>query len=332
MRYANKSNAAQAANPSSRLNIWMVAQKMGFTANARLSRPLEIRCGTKGSVSLDLTSDEWFDHEAEQGGDAIALVMRELGLARTREGYADAFRWLEDAGLHAPNREPAEDRARRHAQAAARKRREEAATRAKAWVIFKDAKPLTGSDPASLYLAGRAIDGPYPEALRCASLWNAEVKRNMAALVAAVTSLETPHALCAVQRIFLEDGRKADVPTPKKALGAIGGAGVVLGPIVDAMVVAEGVETALSAARAFGLPAVATLGAGNMRALIAPPRVQRVVIAADRDQRGAGERAARDLCERLAARGVDASIVLPPEPHKDFNDAAQALAKGGARG
>jgi phage/plasmid primase-like uncharacterized protein len=69
-----------------------------------------------------------------------------------------------------------------------------------------------------------------------------------------------------------------------------------------------------------------------MRALIAPPRVQRVVIAADRDQRGAGERAARDLCERLAARGVDASIVLPPEPHKDFNDAAQALAKGGARG
>lgn len=313
-------------------DIWGVAEALGFEKNARLSNGNEIRSGRHGSMVFDLFKNVWHDKEAEKGGDAVALVMRELGLAKTKEGYTDAFRWLEDAGFRAPDPERAAERARRNAEAAERKRLEEAATRAKAFAIFDQAKPLNGADPASRYLAARAIQGPRPDALRCALIWNAEARRNMAALVAAVTMLETPDAVRAVQRIFIEDGRKADVPTPKKAFGPIGGAGVILGDIRDAMVVAEGVETALSASRMIGVPAVATLGAGNMRALIVPPRVRRVVIAADRDPKGVGERAARDLGERLAACGVDASIVFPPEPFKDFNDCAQAHARGGARG
>lgn len=315
-----------------RADIWAVAEALGFEKNARLSKGDEVRSGRHGSIAFDKAKGEWFDHEAEQGGDAVALVMRELGFARTKSGYAEAFAWLVNAGFRAPDPERAAERARRDAEAAERKRLKEAATRAKAFAIFNRAQPLNGADPASRYLAARAIQGPHADSLRCAVTWNAEARRNMSALVAAVTMLETPDAVRAVQRIFIEDGRKADVPTPKKTLGPISGAGVILGDIRDAMVVAEGLETALSASRMIGLPAVASLGAGNMRALIVPPRVRRVVIAADRDPKGVGEVAARDLGERLAARGVDVSIALPPEPHKDFNDVAQAQAKGGARG
>lgn len=315
-----------------RADIWAVAEALGFEKNARLSKGDEIRSRRHGSIAFDQAKGQWYDHEADQGGDAVALVMRELGFPQTKEGYAEAFRWLEDAGFRAPDPERAAERARRAAEAAERKRIEEAALRAKAWAIFDQGTPLNGADPASRYLAARAIAGPYHDALRCGVTWNAEARRKMPALVAALTMLETPDAVRAVQRIYVEDGLKADVLTPKKALGPIGGAGVILGDIRDAMVVAEGVETALSASRMIGLPAVATLGAGNMRVLIVPTRVRRVVIAADRDAKGVGERAARDLGERLAACGVDASIAFPPEPFKDFNDAAQAQAKGGARG
>jgi hypothetical protein len=197
---------------------------------------------------------------------------------------------------------------------------------------MQNSAPLSGHCPASAYLISRAIEPPYPDALRFAVTWNSEARRRLPALVAAVTMVETPDAVRAVQRIYLQNGRKADVPTPKKALGPIAGAGVVLGDVRDAMVIAEGVETALSASRLIGFPAVATLGAANMRGLVVPTRVRRVVIAADRDEKAVGERAARDLGERLAARGVDARIAFPPEGFKDFNDAAQARAAGGGCG
>jgi hypothetical protein len=304
------------------------AEASGFPLNRRLSTKREARFGTNGSLTIDREASIFYSHEGREGGGGLDFLIW-LGIARTR---AEAAEILEDGGHIDPDPERAAERERRAAELAERKRIEEAALSAKAWAIFDQAKPLTGADPASCYLAARAIAGPYYASLRCGLIWNAEARRNMAALVAAVTLLETPDAVRGVQRIFIENGRKADVPTPKKAYGKIGGAGVILGPIGDAVVVGEGIETALSASRMIGLPAVATLGAGNMRELIVPAHIRRVVIAGDRDPKGVGERAARDLGERLAARGVDASIALPPEPFKDFNDCAQAQAKGGARG
>jgi putative DNA primase/helicase len=136
-----------------------------------------------------------------------------------------------------------------------------------------------------------------------------------------------------VQRTWLaEPGRKAALATPKAALGAIGGCGVVLGEIADAVVIAEGLESALSASVALGLPAVAALGCANLRRLAIPDRVRRVVIAPDRDASGAGERAARDLGQTLIKRGCSAALAWPPAPFADWNDAAQAGAinRGGS--
>jgi phage/plasmid primase-like uncharacterized protein len=112
------------------------------------------------------------------------------------------------------------------------------------------------------------------------------------------------------------------------SLGSVRGGGVVLGEFDDALCVAEGVETALSAGAMLGLPAVAALGASNMATLTVPAHVRRVVIAPDRD--AAGEGAAIDLGRRMYADGRNVELARPPEAFGDWNDWAQTLAAGGA--
>jgi putative DNA primase/helicase len=88
------------------------------------------------------------------------------------------------------------------------------------------------------------------------------------------------------------------------------------------LVVAEGVESALSAARITGFPAIAALGAGNMKDLILPPS-SHVVIAADYDESGTGEAAAEELAQRLTTIGRVVRIVVPWKDgvkKYDFND------------
>jgi hypothetical protein len=183
----------------------------------------------------------------------------------------------------------------------------------RAQAIWGQSALLTAESLAGRYLVARAISPPWPPSLR----------QQPRCLVAAVTPADAPQAVRATQRTYLEEpGRKAVVGIPRITDGPMEGCGVVLGEVTDALVVAEGVETALSASRLLHLPAVATLGAANMRKLRVPRSVARVVIAADPDP--AGEAAARELGERLADDGRAVEIAHPPADH-DFNDIARVL-------
>jgi putative DNA primase/helicase len=84
--------------------------------------------------------------------------------------------------------------------------------------------------------------------------------------------------------------------------------------------VAEGIETALAAMTATALPAWAALSTSGMVALALPALVRTVVILADNDASGAGERAARDAAARWLAESRRVKIAMPPEPGTDFND------------
>jgi hypothetical protein len=54
-----------------------VARRLLGEPNPRLSRPpRELRFGTHGSVSVDLTRDTYFDHENNTGGGVIDLIKR----------------------------------------------------------------------------------------------------------------------------------------------------------------------------------------------------------------------------------------------------------------
>ena len=62
--------------------------------NQRLSSSTELRYGTHGSLSIDLSKGTFFDHETNEGGGVLELVTRETKLAG-----ADRLAWLEQHGF-----------------------------------------------------------------------------------------------------------------------------------------------------------------------------------------------------------------------------------------
>ena len=77
-------------------------------AEHRRERGREIRYGRRGSLSVDLPSGQWRDHEAGSGGGVLALVERCIGGDRTR-----ALDWLADRGLIERRRSPERPQKRR---------------------------------------------------------------------------------------------------------------------------------------------------------------------------------------------------------------------------
>jgi putative DNA primase/helicase len=123
--------------------------------------------------------------------------------------------------------------------------------------------------------------------------------------------------LIGVHRTYLTpDYRRRD----RASLGPAGGGAVRLAPAAETLLVGEGVETCLAAMQATAQPAWAALSTSGMMALALPSIVRTVVILADHDRNGAGERAARVAGQRWLAEGRRVRIALPPEPGTDFND------------
>lgn len=122
------------------------------------------------------------------------------------------------------------------------------------------------------------------------------------------------------------NGRRAHrLQLSRKIIGRVPpGSAIRLAVPGPRMLVAEGVFSALSASCRFHLPAWALTSAGNLSHWRPPPYVRTVLIAADRGL--AGERAASQLRDRLAAAGLSVQIALPPAPFGDWNEAAGGLA------
>jgi putative DNA primase/helicase len=125
-----------------------------------------------------------------------------------------------------------------------------------------------------------------------------------------------------VSRTFLaiDGSQKATLDPVRLFRGPVGGGAVRLAPAADTVVVAEGLETALAVMAATALPAWAALSAGGIEALVLPPIVRQVIIAADHDRNGRGERAARIAADRWLAEARLVRIAMSPEVETDFND------------
>jgi putative DNA primase/helicase len=113
----------------------------------------------------------------------------------------------------------------------------------------------------------------------------------------------------------------------RRSYGELKGGHVPLGAFDPnkPVIVAEGVEDALSVVQVTGLPAIATLGAENMRTLPTPVGSE-VIIAADNDEKGTGIKAAEEFAERITIRsGRPVRIALPQraegQSKRDWNDA-----------
>jgi phage/plasmid primase-like uncharacterized protein len=143
-----------------------------------------------------------------------------------------------------------------------------------------------------------------------------------------VAAIQAPdRSITAVHRTFIrDDGRgKAPVDRPRMMLGSVAGGAVRLAHVGPKMVVAEGLETALTVMEATGLPTWAVLSASNFKGLVLPalPVAAEIVIAADNDKNRAGMDAAEKAAELWASQGRRVWIAQPPTPGTDFNDMAR---------
>jgi putative DNA primase/helicase len=184
-------------------------------------------------------------------------------------------------------------------------------TARRVWNAARDA----GGSPVARYLAGRGITIPLPPSLRWAPSCPHPGRTYLPAMVARVDSVDGE--LIGVHRTFLTAGwRRHD----RASLGPIGGGAVRLAAAGELLMISEGVETGLSAQQACGLPCWAAISTSGLMALLLPPIARTVVILADHDENGAGERAARLAADRWLAEGRRVQIAMPPQPGTDFND------------
>lgn len=189
---------------------------------------------------------------------------------------------------------------------------------AEARAIWHRASPAAGT-LAEAYLRWRAIDPPYPAALRFLAL----PYGNSGPLPCLVCAVRDPAGeVTGIQRIWLaHDGRgKAAVPKPKLSLGQVRGGAIRLGDpdASGVLTVCEGPEDGLSLAAMLGGPVWVAAGATFLPAMQFPAEVRSVLIGADNDPVGrtAADKAARDF----AARGLAVRILRPLAGCKDFND------------
>lgn len=204
------------------------------------------------------------------------------------------------------------------AQREAEKKAEAAKRANQARICWGETLPLHGT-PAETYLRARGISCALPESLRFhQACWHGATASRLPAMVARVDGGEG----FAVHRTYLRaDGSsKADVTPAKAMLGAVSGGTVRLTSRQGPLVVAEGIETALSLASGLlSEPAsfCAALSTSGIRGLRLPRRASRLIIATDGDV--AGRVAGEALAERAHACGWQVSL-LPAPQGKDWND------------
>lgn len=191
--------------------------------------------------------------------------------------------------------------------------------------------PIVRGDPCARYLAARGFGAlwPLPDVLRLhRSLPYWHEGKKLGTFPAMVAPIVAPDGrTVALHRTYLtRDGRKAEVPSPKKVTGAAGplaGACIPLyRPARGWIGIAEGIETALAAWCASTLPVVAAYSAGALAAWQWPAGVHRIVIFADHDK--AGREAADALRARALAARLRAEVLMPTEEGKDWCDVWEA--------
>ncbi len=170
------------------------------------------------------------------------------------------------------------------------------------------------------YLRSRGIQGAIPSTLKFHPRLFHNSRTYHPAMVGAI-AVWPSKTVAGVHRTYLtSDGMDKAVLSPNKMmLGLIKGGAVRLSPIGTKLILAEGIETALSCFYATNLPTWSCLSASGMMDIVVPPLeiTQEIIICADGDS--AGQKAADKLAERLHRTGYGVRMAPSPQD-QDFND------------
>lgn len=186
--------------------------------------------------------------------------------------------------------------------------------------IWRESRPVQNGDPVWLYLTRRCgdVQGILDHI------------RFHPALKHSVSGSEHPAMLAGmgwdgkkfsgIHRTYLtEDGQKAQVDPVRMSFGEVGP--VRLGPAMERLGIAEGIETAICASHRFGLPVWSAICANGMEAWEPPEGVKAVLICGDNDESMTGQAAAFALAKRLRREGLEVQVAIPETVGCDWADA-----------
>lgn len=184
---------------------------------------------------------------------------------------------------------------------------------------FRESRPIERGDEACRYLAGRGLRlYDLPENVRTHPGMQyrdgGAVVGTFPAMLATVT--DAAGRAVSMHRTYIQDGRKAPVPAPKKLMQGLplAGAAIRLTPVSRTLGVAEGIETALACLQQFDVPTWACVSAGVLEAFEPPAGVEHVIVFGDHDDNFTGQAAAYRLAHRLARKAIEVEVCIPPAP------------------
>lgn len=189
--------------------------------------------------------------------------------------------------------------------------------------LWASSRPIIEGDLAWRYLKSRrALPANMPACLRFAEACPVPGGGSLPAMLALVTSQSGQPA--SIHRTFLGETGKANIATPRAMMpGDLpDGVAIRLYPVHgERLGVAEGIETALCAARRFRVPVWATISSGMLSKWQPPHGVTQVDVFADNDPAFGGQAAAYALAHRLAARlRIQVAVHIPDKPGRDWAD------------
>lgn len=285
---------------------WMVGDVAGTLGRSLYVRLFETERGTIGN---------WVDAATGEHGDLVDLIRLNQRHGRLADTIEEAERFLslppsasDDTGTGAAFTTPA----RAGSSTAARR-------------LFAASKPVIGS-LAATYLRSRRImrvsDLPtlrfHP---RCYYRPNEDDAPGspgaFPALIAAVT--DTDGVQTGTHRTWLDPsgGMKAQVASPRRAMGNILGNAVRFGTADDVLIAGEGIETMLSLREVLPtMPMAAATSSAHLAAILFPSTLRRLYVARDRD--AAGDAAFGILADRTQAAEIELVSLMPDLA--DFND------------
>lgn len=181
-----------------------------------------------------------------------------------------------------------------------------------------------GDDMAARYLKGRGVlPGRVPTCLRFHPDCPVPGGARAPAMLAMVQGVDGDAVN--IHRTFLGPNGKADMDDPRATMpGPLpDGCAVRLYPVHGERIgIAEGIETAIAAAKRFNMPVWAALNSTLLGKWQPPAGVSSIVVFGDNDPKFGGNAAAYALAHRLAARlRLDVEVRIPAIVGKDWADA-----------